>query len=75
MSALDNPPAFPNSIQPDFQYADAGMSLRDWFAGQALCGLLADPDGPRGEGSDPYVVGAYRIADAMLAERAKGDAA
>jgi|GEM_PF-1009357 len=29
----DGGPAFPNSVQPDFQYADPGMSLRDWFAG------------------------------------------
>lgn len=47
-----------------------GMSLRDWFAGQALAGLLA-----RGvDAGIPWGVlaeGAYRIADAMLAERAK----
>ena len=35
-SPKDGGPAFPNSVQPDFQCAEAGMSLRDWFAGQAL---------------------------------------
>jgi len=48
-----------------------GMSLRDWFAGQALAGLLAG----RGEyvwNAEP--VDAYAIADAMLAERSRGDA-
>ncbi len=41
----ENPPAFPN--HPDLRIdgeADEwlGMTLRDWFAGQALVGFLAD---------------------------------
>jgi len=45
-----------------------GMSLRDWFAGQALVVISQ-----RVLGDDPRVVvaDAYRVADAMLAERAK----
>ena len=41
-----------------------GMTLRDWFAGQALVGAVT-------QGYDKAEVVAYRIADAMLAERAK----
>ncbi len=48
-----------------------GMSLRDWFAGQALAGLLSGGMGCRADmlHSEPY-----RIADAMLAARTKGGA-
>jgi len=38
------------------------MTLRDWFAGQAISQSLLNEDGAK------Y---AYAIADAMLAERAK----
>jgi hypothetical protein len=48
-----------------------GMSLRDWFAGQALAGMLshqsaASIDGPA---SDIVAGAAFQFADAMLAER------
>ena len=46
-----------------------GMSLRDWFAGQALSGLLADPE--MNAPPEPVAKVAYSYADAMLAERAK----
>lgn len=48
-------------------YVD-GMTLRDWFAGQALVGLMASDDA---EACDKDAAYAYRLADAMLAERAK----
>lgn len=46
-----------------------GMSLRDWFAGMALQGLLACPEvtGPM----VGLVTDAYSYADLMLKERAK----
>lgn len=73
----DNPPAFPNSVQPDFQFAEPGMTLRDWFAGQALAGLCAnsamfDWNGPitKVRTYESWAVDiATAIADAMLAER------
>ncbi len=45
------------------------MSLRDYFAGQALAGLLADHT-LEGRGEDWAAV-AYNAAEAMIAERAK----
>lgn len=43
-----------------------GMSLRDWFAGQALAGLCA-----YNESAEPkvYAITAYCLADAMLEAR------
>jgi len=71
MDKPDNPPAFP---RPGFEQPAGmqdGMTLRDWFAGQALAGLLA-----HASGEDPHKAPemAYRLADAMLAEREKRNA-
>ena len=65
MTTPENPPAFPRagsgtrvSIEND------GMTLRDWFASQALIGLLSSKyDGGNVTGM------AYRIADNMLRAR------
>jgi hypothetical protein len=53
--------------QSTYQSASYGMTLRDWFAGQALSGMLADPNGPW-EGAAEK---AYWMADLMIAERNK----
>lgn len=45
-----------------------GMSLRDWFAGQALAGKCAFP-ADSGIVADKLVAEAYIIADAMIAAR------
>jgi hypothetical protein len=42
------------------------MSLRDYFAGQALAGMMATG---REVGPDLYAEVAYAMADAMLKER------
>ncbi len=65
--STDNPPAFPN--HPRVQLGDEyeGMSLRDWFAGQAMIGVAAyagEPVPP-----DLLAKAAYGFADAMLAAR------
>ncbi len=70
MSAPENPLAFP--VQWEFHEAEAGMTLRDWFAGQAMNGWSASwPEGRRIERPQTVAAASYAIADAMLAERAK----
>lgn len=63
-------PAFPNAVDlPQFaNFAiQRGMSLRDWFAGQAMAGMLASPE--CGGRNEVIAKSAYNIADAMLAAR------
>ena len=52
----------------------SGMSLRDWFAGQALADMasVVDKDFP-GFGMEQVAKECYRMADAMIAERGKAD--
>lgn len=58
--------AFP--VPEDFR--DYGMSLRDWFAGQALAGLCAPSSFMRTDaGTEAQAVWAYELADAMLRAR------
>ena len=72
----DGGPAFPRerSIHRMFSPEEGfthdqpqeGMSLRDWFAGQALAGLsVTDPAGQ----AQHLAQWAYQCADAMLAKR------
>ena len=71
----DGGAAFP-IYQPDMNVGDdagPGMSLRDWFAGQALVGLMSDP-GLRPSRLDEFehmATRLYQVADAMLKEREK----
>jgi hypothetical protein len=69
-----NPPAFPvlDSTLGDFR---DGMSLRDYFAGQAIIGLLAETAEAasygrlRREQYASFASECYGLADAMLAAR------
>lgn len=65
----ENPIAFPSA--PDGYKPVPGMSLRDWFAGLALAGVLANPT-KKGRWTD-YAEVSYVLADAMLAQREKND--
>lgn len=75
----DGGPAFPH---PNPNYSQdyglhqpfGGMSLRDWFAGQALAGMasIALDDGDMLMGWAEMSTAAYRAADAMLAARGGG---
>jgi hypothetical protein len=68
----DGGPAFPthenvNDPRTDGFHSVSGMTLRDWFAGQALMGQIArgaDYEKPSHAAED-----AYDLADAMLAAR------
>jgi hypothetical protein len=72
----DGGPAYPAPNAARLLYgagredAYPGMSLRDWFAGQALAGFLASTKHPTFavDQDAPYF---YALADAMLAEREK----
>jgi hypothetical protein len=62
---------------PGEPFAAYGMSLRDWLAGQALAGMLANPDWssnntyiPDSGNSLPEI--AWKTADAMIAAREGG---
>jgi hypothetical protein len=74
MSGSQNPSAFPRD---DYQTDDApgqrGMTLRDWFAGQALTGLLASEAGIQPYPNVWAAERAYLLADALLTERVKGE--
>ena len=68
----DGGPAFPAVPNPDFY---RGMSLRDYFAAQAMIGLGKRYAGIEGSDASAYVAQeAYKIADAMIAEREKSTA-
>lgn len=62
----DEGPAFPIPYGQVMSEHGKGMTLRDWFAGQALTGLVANI-GPKFWVGDAENV--YEIADAMLAAR------
>ena len=71
----DGGDAFPWS-PGDFSH---GMTLRDWFAGQALAGMLAfdgysSPVTDKRITSEIFADSAYELADAMLKERSESDA-
>lgn len=71
----DGGPAFPQTTVDHFGGTPSvtvtgGMTLRDWFAGQALAGLAADEVLPlTADEAMELAAGAYFVADAMLAER------
>ena len=75
-------PAFP--VEAFAAQHAPGMSLRDWFAGQAMNGLASDtgddplplshddtPDTARRRYWEAIAATSYEIADAMLKERSK----
>jgi hypothetical protein len=77
-SPNDGGPAFPRTAdarecnRAPYPGSVNGMSLRDWFAGQALAGMCVAKQGD----ADPHdwdetrlTQSAYKFADAMLAAR------
>ena len=70
MSKIDGGAAFPSTTSP---FVHRGLSKRDYFAGQALAGMIAsDSSIDRTKINKPvraYI--AYEFANAMLKERDK----
>lgn len=57
-------------------FSFSGMSLRDWFAGQALAGIMATSSWdhrPANSEQKDIAEDCYALADAMLAERGGND--
>jgi hypothetical protein len=59
-------PAYPHAVPENFTLAAPGKTLRDWFAGQALIGLLATQRDCSGR---EIASDAYTMADHMLEAR------
>ena len=78
MSERDGGPAFPEAIAVgpagDVYPGFSGMSLRDWFAGQALVACIqkcVPQECDTGENMEQmFARKAFLVADAMLAARA-----
>jgi hypothetical protein len=69
----DGGPAFPQYvINNGGAYVDGGMTLRDYFAAQALNGICANQDNRVYGNSMEFARAAYRLADAMLTARGRG---
>lgn len=73
MAMSDGGPAFPLTAGPDGDRdwnRSGGMSLRDYFAGQAVAVMLSDARGVGvGDEGKWIAVAAYYVADAMIAAR------
>ena len=72
----DGGPAFPvtanHMVDGLWQSCDeGGMTLRDYFAGQALQGLASSGWAENEVDATVAAANAYRLADAMIAERSK----
>ena len=67
----DGGPAFPLAGSSDYSYPPQdGMTLRDWFAGMAVQGMLASHNAWTISDPHDYAMNAYLLADAMLERRA-----
>lgn len=72
-------PAFPAEVGPGCSEVPTGpatwrmpgMTLREWFAGQVLLGLVSDGEWQPDDYFATTAETAFKLADAMLAERAK----
>lgn len=65
--------AFPMAVPSHWEMIQDGMGLRDWFAGQALAGIMANPNlTPLDENYYKIIVDrAYLLGQMMLEERQK----
>lgn len=80
MNSPDGGPAFPMSDLSGYgigpEYPACGMSLRDWFAGQAMAAFAINPSAYESVRDDPSCAArAYDLADAMIAEKRRRESA
>lgn len=73
----ESAPAFPQPVGREPGYGRQGMSLREWYAGLAMQGVLAaccaDPRATPSEGELSDVArGSVKMADALIAALAEG---
>jgi hypothetical protein len=59
--------AFPNEGFNGWGEPEQGMDLRDWFAGQALTGILANPT--TGDDLNAISKASYQLANYMMKAR------
>ena len=74
-TAKDGGQAFPRPQAETSQgghWEQYGMSLRDWYAGQALAALIAHYEGQDGS-MYGIPIDAFQYADAMIAARITGE--
>ena len=70
--AVKDGPAFPvlelDQVTGHIHAQHMGVTVRDYFAGKALVGMMAIPSGDSPSATAAY---AFHMADAMMAERNK----
>ena len=70
----DGGPAFPATVGEWMHLNDNGTTLRDYFAGQAIVGMLANGKPPCVNGvTVPLAEASFLIADAMISAREARD--
>lgn len=73
----ENPSAFPEFLLAKssegrlITHTNSGMTLLDYFAGQALMGAIANPNFNTSGSMEDQAENYYRMANAMLSERDK----
>lgn len=67
-------PAFPvplDDFRDSASHPMTGMTLRDWYEGKAITGLLSGWDGSSDIDFDALAIGAEKMAAAMIRRRAR----
>jgi hypothetical protein len=72
-AAFPRPHKIIDANHEHFKMGTDGLTIRDYFAGQALAGNLASFNGTtcKYPSFEQFAIDAYAQADAMLAERSK----
>ena len=69
----DGGPAFPGGGLPPHPHHPNGLTKREWFAGQALIGLLSTVHASKKDTAEVYADASYALADAMIARSKEGE--